>query len=436
MADSNLIEQLLVGLGFEFEGEDGERFKKQTEVVASTINKVAVAAGVATAALFAMSKSTATSNDELAKTARSLDSSAKSLSGWQHTANLAGVGGDRVVEMLKSLRETAQEAERTGSGPFRAYAELGVDFQALSSGALDVTDALDLIIANAQKMDRTLAQGALKELGIDNRFLDMPIDQIRLAREEGEKWGGVTEDVTTKSEAFNDAMARTLLRFDGIQNMLSGRVLPALTAFFDTLSKGLEWIQTQGFPILDEVVASLGGWETVLIGLTAAAGIPLLIKSLTTVLSLVKLIGKGMGGIKLPQGSNGTPESGKGGKGKKGGGVGGKMLGATVLYPVVDEILQATIGDTDFAQWAQNTTLDDVAASIGNMFGKSDQPQAISRPTNNSSITNSAPVTNNVSNRTYNVSGADIGMVRQIIQEEEGQLIQEMDAAGEDAFVR
>src|SRR5690606_14529452 len=195
MASSNYIEEFLVGLGFEFTGDDGERFKKQTEVIASTINKVTIAAAAAATALFAMSKGTAAQNVELSKTATELDSSVEALARWRHAADQAGVGGDNVVSMLSNLRAQALEAARTGSGPFRAYHELGVDFEAIASGGQDVTDALEDIIATAQQMDRETAKGALKELGIDPKFLDTPIEKLRSAMAEADKWGNTTESL-------------------------------------------------------------------------------------------------------------------------------------------------------------------------------------------------------------------------------------------------
>lgn len=295
MASSNYIEEFLVGLGFEFEGDDGERFKKQTEVIASTINKLTIAAAAAATALFAMSKGAASRNDELGKTAVELDTNVEALARWKHAADLAGVGGDNVVNMLSNLRAQALEATRTGSGPFRAYQELGVDFQAIADGGQDVTEALEGIIAAAQQMDRETAKGALKDLGIDARFLDMPIENIRAAMAEADKWGHTTTQLAGKSAEFNDSLNGMLLRLEGVYNLMGERLLPVFITFFDELSEGLEWVQTEGIPILDEVVDKLGGWETVMTGLGIVA-IPALLGSLSKVLSLVTGIAGGAAG--------------------------------------------------------------------------------------------------------------------------------------------
>lgn len=295
MASSNYIEEFLVGLGFEFTGDDGERFKKQTEVIASTINKVTIAAAAAATALFAMSKGTAAQNVELSKTATELDSSVEALARWRHAADQAGVGGDNVVSMLSNLRAQALEATRTGSGPFRAYHELGVDFEAIASGGQDVTDALEDIIATAQQMDRETAKGALKELGIDPKFLDTPIEKLRSTMAEADEWGNTTESLAKKSLEFSEAWNSMTLRLEGTYNLMGERLLPVFTKFFDELSEGLEWVQTEGIPILDEVVEKLGGWETVMTGLGIVA-IPALIGGLSKVLSLVTGIAGGAAG--------------------------------------------------------------------------------------------------------------------------------------------
>lgn len=292
MANNNFIDEFLIGLGFKFEGEDGERFKKQTEVVASTITKVTMAAVAATAALYAMSKSSADQNYELSKTATMLDTTVDSINRWRHAFDLAGVGGENVVGMLAKLQEQAQQATRTGSGPFRAYAELGVDFEALASGALDVSDALDQILARAQQMDRQTAKGALRELGIDERLLDTSIERMRAAGDEADRWGRNTEKLTALSADFAEAQDDLKLRFEGVSNMVAERALPTMIKFFEALTEGLEWLQTTGFPIMDEFAEKMGGWDKVLTALGLVA-LPGLIKGLGSVLRLVTGIGGG-----------------------------------------------------------------------------------------------------------------------------------------------
>lgn len=292
---TNFIEEFLVGLGFKFEGDDGEKFQKQTEVIASTINKVTMAAVAASAALYAMAKSTADSNYEQGKTATMLDTSAEALTRWKHAADIAGVGGENVIGMLTNLKAQAQEAVRTGSGPFRAYQDLGVDFEAIANGGQDVTAALEDIVAAAQQMDRQVAKSALRELGIDEKFLDTPIEKLRAAGAEADRWGKTTKNLTDLSTQFAETQSKLELRLGGVANMLTERMLPGLIEFFETLMTGLEWMQTTGIPIIDEVVEKLGGWEKVMAGMALVA-LPGLIGALGKVLSLVTGIAGGAAG--------------------------------------------------------------------------------------------------------------------------------------------
>lgn len=291
---SNFVEEFIVGLGFQFEGEDGERFKKQTQQISSAFMALSAAAAAATAALFHMTQAQAAVARNADSTAKVMDTNAQSLGKWRYAAERAGVSGDAVVNTLMGLKTASQEAMRSGTGPFRAFQELGVDFQGIADGSVDVTDALDKIIETAQGMDRAMAQSGLRELGIDPRFLDTPITRIREFTQEYEKFGGVTDNLTKKSHDLDAAMGGAAVRFEGVQNMLSERLIPTYVKFFETIQTGLEWLQSDGLPIIDKVVEELGGWDKVLGGLALVA-IPALIGTLGT---LMKLLGLVSGGFK------------------------------------------------------------------------------------------------------------------------------------------
>jgi Soluble lytic murein transglycosylase and related regulatory proteins (some contain LysM/invasin domains) len=290
---SNMIEEFIVGLGFRFEGEDGERYKKQTERISSSLNALSAAAAAALTALFALSKqqgAMAANNDRIAT---SIDTSAEAMGKWQFAAKKVGVDGNAVVGMLQGLKQASQEAVRSGTGPFRAFQELDVDWQGIASGAVDVSDALDGIIEKAQTLDRASAQSGLRELGIDVKFLDTPITKLRAYQQEFVKFGKVSDDLTKKGKEFQDAWDGAGVRLEGASNMLAQRALPTFTKFFIVLEDGLEWVQDEGFPIMDEFIDRMGGWDKVIGGLAIVA-IPALIGTLGL---LAKILGGVTGGF-------------------------------------------------------------------------------------------------------------------------------------------
>lgn len=292
---TNFVEEFIVGLGFEFEGEDGERFKKQTQQISSVINALSAAAAAATTALFLMSKAQGKQAYDMATTARVMDTGAQTLGKWRYAAERAGASGDSVVGMLQGLKQASQEAMRNGSGPFRAFEELGVDFQGIADGSVDVGKALEDIIAKAQTLDRSMAQSGLRELGINPVLLDTPIQQLQAYMAEYEKFGGLTDNLAKKGGELDKAMAGANLRFEGAQNMLSERLIPTYVTFFDTISRGLEWVQDKGFPILDGFVDKMGGWDKILAGL-AIVSIPALLGALGALAKLVGVVSGGMAG--------------------------------------------------------------------------------------------------------------------------------------------
>lgn len=291
---SNFVEEFLVGLGFVFEGEDGERFKKQTQQISSVINALSAAAAAATTALFLMSKAQGTQALHMSTTAKVMDTNAQSLGKWRYAAERATGDGESVVGMLQGLKQASQEAMRSGSGPFRAFEELGVDFQGIADGSVDVGKALEDIIAKAQTLDRAMAQSGLRELGINPALMDTPIQKLQEYMAEYEKFSGVTDNLAKKGGELDVAMAGANLRFEGAQNMLSERLIPSYVKFFETLSEGLEWLQDKGFPILDTFVEKLGGWDKILTGL-AIVSVPALIGTLGTLARLLGVVGGGFG---------------------------------------------------------------------------------------------------------------------------------------------
>lgn len=294
MAD-NVIEEFLVGLGFQFDGEEGERFKKQTQQISSVINVLSAAAAAATTALFLMSKQQGQNAYNMATTAKVMDTNAQSLAKWRYAAERAGTSGDAVVSMLQGLKTMSQEAMRSGTGPFRAFEELGVDFQGIADGSVDVTKALEDIITTAQSLDRATAQSGLRELGIDPVMLDTPIERLREFMAEYEQFGKMTDQLAQKGGELDVVMAGAGLRWEGIQNMMAERLIPTYVKFFEVLEGGLEWVQETGFPILDEFVEKIGGWDVALGGLALVA-VPALIGALGTLAKLLGVVTGGLGG--------------------------------------------------------------------------------------------------------------------------------------------
>ncbi len=439
---ANFIEELLVGLGFEFEGEEGEEFQKQTQLVASSINKIAVAAGVANAALFAMARASAADTDELGKTAATLDTSVEALARWRLAAELAGVDGQQVVGMLERLRTASQQATRTGTGPFQAFAELGVDFEGISSGAVDVAEALETILANARELDRSVAQGALRELGIDTRLLEVSPEQLQAAFEFADKFSKSTTELSKNAAEFNDEWTRTRLLLAGTANLMAERLLPVFSEFFRSIQETLIWLQNVGIPILDELVAAMGGWETVILGLTAVAGLPLLIKAFTTLLGIVKGIGVGMALIAGGAATAATAIAGVAAAGAVGAGIG------TLISGQLPENVQDAIGE-GIVRTLAFLGVDEAQEAINSMerFEAMQAGARILPPTGSAGVTG-ADVTNiggattsstnrsSAMNVTNNFHGLKMQEVEAILARMQREELELLDSESNDAIVR
>lgn len=295
---ATLVEELLIGLGYEFDDEDSKQFRKDAQLVSSAINQISVASGVALAALTAMATTTASTTDELGKNASVMDTSVEALARWRHAAEIAGSDGDKVVDTLANLRAAAQGALSLGAGaPFEAFAALGVDLEGLADGTVDVSDALLDIINNARDLDRALAQTALRDLGIDPLLLEQTPEQLQRSFEEADRFSGVTTELAGKAADFNDEWQRTLLLLSGTGNLIGQELLPAFTNLFREVNNFLMWVQSDGVPIINQMVEALGGWEAVIVGLGTAALLTPLIAGFTTILTIINAAKLGLAAL-------------------------------------------------------------------------------------------------------------------------------------------
>lgn len=304
---ASLVEELLIGLGYEFDDEDSKAFRKDAELVSSAINKISVASGVALAALTGMATATAVSTDALGKNASVMDTSVEALARWRHAAEIAGSDGDKVVDTLANLRAAAQGALTLGAGaPFEAFAALGVDLEGLANGTVDVSDALLNIVNNARELDRALAQTALRDLGIDPLLLEQTPEQLQRSFEEADRFSGVTTELAAKAADFNDEWRRTLLLLGGTGNLLGQELLPAFTNLFQQFNSFLMWVQSDGIPIINATAEALGGWEPIILALGGLAALSTLIGGFTAILTIVNAIKLGLAALATSAAATGT----------------------------------------------------------------------------------------------------------------------------------
>lgn len=220
-----------------------KNIKQSSKAMAGVVKKMAKAgaamATAATGAGVALTKSSMTSIDNLAKTADKLGATTEALVGLQHAAELTGVGTETMNMALQRMtRRVAEAAIGTGEAK-GALAELNLNAVELQKLPLDVqmqkiaqqmgqvenqSDrvrlAMKLFDSEGVALVNTLAGGeeGLKQMAAEARALGISISRVDAAQ----------------IEAANDAVTRAGGVFKGLGNQLAVAFSPIIGSVADS----------------------------------------------------------------------------------------------------------------------------------------------------------------------------------------------------------
>lgn len=229
--------------------------KKFGHEAAQAIKTVAVVAGMAGGALFALAKSTADYGDSVNDTSGYLGISTKALQEYYYIGKLTGVKMEDMNKALSKLTVNLGKADDS-KGLQQTFAELGLSLAEIKSAGPDrsldvianavakITDptkraaiAVELFGKSGIKMVNVLAQGG---------------DGLDALREEANKTGFVmSSEAIQSAAAFDDSMQRMTATMEGMRNRLGGAILPKMTVAMEKFSV---FIQQNG----DKIAAAFG----------------------------------------------------------------------------------------------------------------------------------------------------------------------------------
>lgn len=204
----------------------------------------AMQAGIAiTAAGYGLQKlvgGTADAGDEAAKTAATLNMSAKALQQWQFIGARAGVSSDLMVKGFEKLNEQLEDAVMNGGKSREIFGELNLDPESLRLAS--ATQRMQMIgqalqgyngrMSKAAIVQQLFGKNALRMQGV----LGMTAEaQAELARE-AERAGFAMSDAQAKAaEGYKDSMASLTIAIQGVRNQFGFALMP-------TITKGINWL--------------------------------------------------------------------------------------------------------------------------------------------------------------------------------------------------
>ncbi len=273
-----IIDELLVGLGFEFDEKDLDSFQKSVDRSKAILSKFIKVTFAASAAVGTLLKTSATATDEITKQARQVNILTGEYDALLHASEITTGNSQNMASALQNLSVRASEAARGVGSGIEAFGILGVSVTD-TNGELKSTDVL--LSETADALNNLGDQGQRLELAdkLGIREIDLLLrdgsEGIRKLTNEAKALGTITEADSKAAEAFNDAQARMLRALNTVRRMIATGVLPQLQEVVDSFT---EWLKVnkkiikQKFDkfikILAKVLSALGKIFSFILDLT------------------------------------------------------------------------------------------------------------------------------------------------------------------------
>lgn len=238
-----LIDELLVGLGFEYDPKEAKKFKDdvgKTVNVVKELSKVAIAAATA---ITGMTVASARASDEQGKLANEIGETVENVSALQFAQQIAGGAADGMVNSLRELSLRASEAARGTGTAVEAFGLLGISVTDANGQIKPASDLIKEISANFQGLGRARQIELADKLGLRDsiRLIQQGPKVIEELTQRARDLGVTTAEDAALSASFNDSLVELW-----------------------TVTKQVSRVLSRSFaPILEEIVESFTDWWVV-----------------------------------------------------------------------------------------------------------------------------------------------------------------------------
>lgn len=240
-----IIRELVTKFGFDVDEAALKAADEGVEAIKKGLFGIAVTAGAATAALFAMVVTAARSADELNKTALAAGVSTEILQTMGYAAAQSGSNVEELGTSLRFLSRNIADAAKDKFGQTaQTFKKLGISVTDVN-GRLKTSDQVFLELSGAYQKIQDPARKTAIAMDLLGRsggnmieMLNAGPKQIALLTAEAEAFGVMSEGNIEVLKRFNDSLESLFWVFGQIRNFIASEVAPALTDMIDQVR---EW---------------------------------------------------------------------------------------------------------------------------------------------------------------------------------------------------
>ena len=283
----NVLDSLLIALGYEFDDEGLTDFEKSLDTVTEGINKVTLAGAAMIATFVGATVASAGTTDSLTKQALRADILVGELDAYNFAAEQAMGTSDGMAGALRQLAIRSSEAARGTGSAVEAFGILGISvtdadgrIKSVNEILGESADKLNALEDNSQRLELADKLG-LGELDLLLRQGSIGINALTA---EARALGVATAEDSKAAEEFNDQFNRVKRVLTATVRFVATSVLPTFT---ELAKKVQTWVQQNKELIRSRLLQFLNAITFALRNFQLIVGLILSLKFAVFILRLV-----------------------------------------------------------------------------------------------------------------------------------------------------
>lgn len=284
-----LIDELLVGLGFEYDPKEMNEFKEDVSKTTGVIKNLARLAVAGAAAITGLAIASTGASDEQGKLADEIGDSVENIDALQFALERSGGSADGMISSLRSLSIRAAEAARGVGSGVEAFGLLGISATD-SRGKLKKSSDLMLEVSQRfQGLSKSQQIDLADKLGLSDsiRLLQQGPAAIRELTDEARALGVTTaEDAATAAE-FQDGLTNIWKIVKQVSRVLARSLVPMLK---ETNDMFVDWWKTNRAIIEQNLPEWIEKATFAIKLLTIAAGAWIAMRLVSHIMSLITVM--------------------------------------------------------------------------------------------------------------------------------------------------
>lgn len=235
-----LLDELLVGLGFEYDPKEMKQFKDDVGKTVGLLKNLTKAAIAGAAAITTLTVASTKASDEQGKLADEIGDSVENIDALQFALSRSGGTSDGMSNSLRQLAIRAAEAARGSGAGVEAFGLLGISVTDVN-GKLKPTSDLLLEISNQfEGLSKSQQIELADKLGIRDsiRLLQQGKTSISNLVEEARSLGITTEEDAAIAAEFQDSLTNVWQVTKQVSRVLSKTFAPILK---DLVNSFTDW---------------------------------------------------------------------------------------------------------------------------------------------------------------------------------------------------